>query len=406
MSVAAAEADAHRRTAARTRPVRGRPRASNERKGNAMANSIDGRLVSARTRKPLANLRVEARPTALRTNGEPIGSAETNSDGAFSIAIDPRMFKRLVEAGTDVAFSVMDPNQRELTVTGRVLWNARRAEQPVVLVVRDDTEDPEPGAGDLLGVQGVLTNELGVATPGLLVEVWDHNVGGAQLIGTSVSGADGHYSLLYEPSALGQKSAADLEIRVGDSNRDRAELARSPIAFQAPSQATVDLTLRGAKPSRPAEFDRLMSSLTDLLPDRQLQDLDADAVTYLAGRSGWDARSVAMAVQASKLSAGTDIPAGHYYALLRSGLPGDATMIHRLADSQVAASLGRAIQQGIIDGDDSINETVRRHHEAATKVLREFKPDIAVSSLGDMLSLRLNDDQQAKFLDVYRATTD
>src|SRR5512143_399896 len=106
-----------------------------------MANSIDGRLVSARTRRPLAGLKVEAAvvaPPTVGTRPQVLGSAQANADGAFSIPIEPAVFKRLVESATDVGFRVLDASGQPLPVSGRVLWNGRRADQPIVLVVRDD----------------------------------------------------------------------------------------------------------------------------------------------------------------------------------------------------------------------------------------------------------------------------
>ena len=269
-----------------------------------MANSIDGRLVSSRTRRPLAGLRVEAAVAQSLAGGtaQVLGSVTANADGVFSIPIAPDVFKRLVESGADVGFRVLDDKGQPLPISGRVVWNGKRADQPIVLVVRDDGSGNDGDPNSLFTVQGVLTNETGVAVTGMRAEVWDHNVGGANQIGSSISGSDGHYVVTFEPAALGQKKAADIEVRVFDPRQDRGAVAHSDIVFQAPQQLTVDLTVPGADVTRSSEFDRLAGALQPLLGTTRLADVSAETIGYLAGRTGWDARAIAMAAQATKLT--------------------------------------------------------------------------------------------------------
>ena len=205
-----------------------------------MANSIDGRLVNATTRQPVPSLTVEAIDPR---RSEPIGTAVSDADGAFSIAINPRIFLGLLQAAGDIGFRVLGPNLEPYAISGRALWNGRRADQPVVIVVREPSS-PEPG--ELATVQGVVTDEAGVAASGLSIEAWDHNVGGAVLLGSSESGPDGSYAITYESSTVGAKETADLEVRVVDQARDRAEVARSAVVYAAGRHATVDLVVERA----------------------------------------------------------------------------------------------------------------------------------------------------------------
>jgi hypothetical protein len=60
---------------------------------------------------------------------------------------------------------------------------------------------------------------------------------------------------------------------------------------------------------RTPEFDRLRTTLEPFLGDHTLDTLDPDRVSYLAERSGWDARTVAMAAQSVRLAAGPAVDA-------------------------------------------------------------------------------------------------
>jgi hypothetical protein len=89
---------------------------------------------------------------------------------------------------------------------------------------------------------------------------------------------------------------------------------------------------------------------------------------------------------------------------MRSGLPGDPAEIHRLDDDALAGALKRGIADGVIADDGSIDSTLRLHRAAAVEALRTFRPTGTVSTLGDMMQLRLNPDQQSVFLETFRAT--
>ncbi|MFF3871891.1 neuraminidase-like domain-containing protein [Streptomyces sp. NPDC001978] len=364
-----------------------------------MANSINGRVFDERSRRPVPGLMVEA---VTQRGSESLGIVQTNTDGVFGLAVSPRRFKALVTNGEEVGFRVTGPNREEYTVSGGGLWTGREPDEVVSVVVRPPRAEP---TGDgMLSVQGVVTDAAGVAAVGLDVEAWDRSVADKNLLGTAPTGTDGRYVVTYDEAALSGKPAADLLVRVVIAGRAGPVLTESDTLFQAPRHATVDLVVERADVSAAPEYGRLLAHVKPLLGDRHLGDVDADGVGYLAGRGAWDARGVAMAARAEQLSAQTQIPASHYYALMRAGLPGDLDQIYRLDDNTVREALQRAAQGGVISADDDIERTLRLYREAALESLRTFRPEGRVSSLGDMLSVRLDADQQGIFLDTYRST--
>jgi hypothetical protein len=366
-----------------------------------MANSIRGRVFDERSRRPVPGLTVEA---LTQRASESLGIAQTNTDGVFELAVDPRRFKTLVTNGEGVGFRVTGPNREEYTVSGGGLWSGREPEEVVSIVVRRPRAEPTKGDG-VRSVQGVVTDAAGVAAVGLNVEAWDRSVAGKTLLGTAHTGIDGRYVVMYDEAALSGKPAADLQVRVVVVGRAGPVLAESETLFDAPQHATVDLVVERADVPAAPEYGRLLAQVKPLLGDRHLGEVDAGGVGYLAGRGAWDARGIAMAARAEQLSAQTQIPASHYYALMRAGLPGDLDQIHRLDDDTVREALTRAVQGGVISADDDIDGTLRLFRKAALERLAKLRPEGRVSSLGDMLSVRLDAGQQKIFLDTYRSTS-
>lgn len=383
--------------------LRGRGEKSDRERDGAAANfRIQGQLIGESTRRPLAAFRIEAWDEQRRD--QMLGRATTDDAGSFTIEVEPRLFKTLAERGGDVFFRVYRDD--ELVFEGREggVWERLRVDSPVVLAIPRDGTPTGNGKVAPFRAEGHVTTESGVALPNVRVEVWDHNLDGARRIATSTTDPEGRYSVDYDVAALGGKARADLEIRIVDPRDEGVEIARSPVVYQASDVTAAELVVEAKDVRRPPEYDRLLEALQPLLGERRLADLDPDAVTYLADRSGWDARSVAMAAQAARLSGETKIPPAHYYALLRSGLGGDPATLHRIDDEQLKTNLEHAVELEIIGGDESIEATVRLHHDEATTVLRTAVPPGAVSSLGDMLGLRLDDAKQADFIEAYRST--
>lgn len=367
-----------------------------------MANFIKGRVFDERSRRPVPGLTIDA--FTDRTH-ERLGTAQTNADGVFGVAVDPRRFKALVTSGEAVGFRVTGPNREEYIVAGGGLWSGRMPDELVSIAVRPPAGESTTGDG-VFSVQGVVTDAAGVAAVELKVEAWDRSVADKDktLLGTATTDANGRYAIPYEEARLSGKPAADLQLRVLISGQEGSALTESDTLFQASRHAIVDLVVERADVPTIPEHNRLLAQVTPLLGDRRLGDVDASGVGYLAGRGAWDARGIAMAARAEQLSAQTEIPASHYYALLRAGLPGDLDQIYRLDDNAVKDVLERAVKGGVISRDEDVERTLRLYRKAAVESLRQFRPEGMVSSLGDMLGVRLSTEEQRIFLDAYRLT--
>src|SRR5256712_14192970 len=84
---------------------------------------------------------------------------------------------------------------------------------------------------------------------------------------------------------------------------------------------------------------------------RDLQEAgDRSDVTYLANKTGWDARAVALASLADQFSERTQgkVPAPFFYALFRAGLPANEDVLYHADGKALAAIWTQAIEQGVI----------------------------------------------------------
>ena len=91
------------------------------------------------------------------------------------------------------------------------------------------------------------------------------------------------------------------------------------------------------------------------------EDDERQDITYLANKTGWDARAVAMAALADQFSRAvpktfaasaaakdSGIKPAFYYALFRAGFPADAEPLYQANAKTVAAVWEQAIKQGVI----------------------------------------------------------
>ena len=94
---------------------------------------------------------------------------------------------------------------------------------------------------------------------------------------------------------------------------------------------------------------------TGKLGDLKETDEQRD-ITYLANKTGWDARAVALAALSDQFSARTTDPAGvapaipqaFFYALFRAGLPANEDTLYHTDAKTLEAVWKNALEQGVI----------------------------------------------------------
>lgn len=369
--------------------------------------SLSGTVVSANQQRPLAGLRVEAWDKDLLID-DLLGSAITNSSGLFVMEFDERYFQELIfDRRPDVYFKVFSGDRLLFDTKDQVLWNVSRVPELVLLSVPDEALTGGGATGSAV-VKGRVMTAARLPLPNLRVAAYDKGMDGLTLLSQTTTAANGSYNIHYLTSGLKGKTQADLELRVFAEANLETQLAHSEVRYGASNDETIDFIIAGQDHLRGAEYDRLLAALQPYLAGKAMKDLKEDGeaqnITYLAFKSGWDPRVVAMAACAAQLSATTGIAASHYYALFRAGANSDANAINGLSGGVISAIVTKAMENGVIPRDNSLPQTLQIHNAQSASHALANPVGGAISSLGAMLDLHLTSGEKKVFLEAHQAT--
>ncbi len=307
-------------------------------------------------------------------------------------------------------------------------------------------------------VKGTVSSPVSASVTGLVVQLVDKNVGGDVTLASGQTGPVGAYSIsvVISPSSLKErnKTEPDLQVRVLNGT---TFLATSTVQYNSPLNVTLNVSLPSNAAGLASEYELLTASIAALYKG-QLSALQEGAerqdITFLANKSGWDARAVALAALADQFSqitvpaptlatqpppapatsaAATTAPAApapvtpapvapapvapvtaapatvslrpeFYYALFRAGLPADVNSLFRTPSQSVQAIWQQAITQGVIPQAlaSQVPAALQNYQRLAAVTLLTATPLVGVSTLSAMLTVsKLNAAQQATFSQLY-----
>jgi hypothetical protein len=374
-------------------------------------SQITGLVVDPRTRRGIQGVRVEAWDRDLLIHDH-VGSAVTDAEGTFQIRFGGGFFRELVaDRRPDLFFKLFRGDDLLHSTENAVLWNVKAGEIPVVipLLLAGDGGGGGGGDGDTppatAFVRGRVLGPAGAGIPGLRVAAADLDVGGEVPLGEAETGADGGYQITYDLAGVRARGKTEADVQVRVSHGDEA-LAASPVHWDAAREATIDIILAPEEVRRPSEYERLTAALGALLGGGDTaerlaavrEDDERQDITYLANKSGWDARMVAMAALAQRFGAEAGIHPAYFYALFRAGIPASQSALAGLGDDAVRAAWEHAAAQEVIpralgDGIEAALERLRVH--AAGGAL-DAPPSDGGSPLRDLLRGALGDDEERK----------
>src|SRR3990170_8722754 len=180
-------------------------------------------------------------------------------------------------------------------------------------------------------VEGKIFSRSSASVGGLRVVIVDKGVGGDVQLAETVTGEGGAFRATFSDGDLRRRGKAlpDLQARVfaGD-----AFLDASDVHYNASNRETLNVALDDEASSVLASEHETLIGAIARNHKGQLGDLkesdDRQDITYLANKTGWDARAVALAALADQFSARTMDATGApaiapplFYALFRAGLP-------------------------------------------------------------------------------------
>ncbi len=229
-------------------------------------------------------------------------------------------------------------------------------------------------AADAYTVTGTVRSPVLPGVGGLTVHLVDKNVGGDEELASTRTRGDGSYALgglavQQDYLAAHHKTRLDLQVQVFGAG---SLLAESEVRYSAPPTLTLDVTLPAEAAGLPSEYESLVAAIAAAYPGR-LGELREDSqrqdITYLAGKTGWDARAVAMASLADQFSQITapapearadpgqtlvwpvpvvSLQPEFYYALFRAGQPARADTLFGASPATVQATWEQAIARNVI----------------------------------------------------------
>jgi peptidoglycan hydrolase-like protein with peptidoglycan-binding domain len=196
-------------------------------------------------------------------------------------------------------------------------------------------------------VVGTVVSPDRAGVGGLRVQIVDKNIGQDVPLTETTTDERGRYTARFAASSLQARGKAqpDLQARV---YAGQTFLAGSAVCYNATNSETLNVTLPANAPALPSEYETLTGALAAHYSGR-FGDLkesdDQQDITYLANKTGWDARAVALAALADQFSQQTPSRTGapsinpaFYYALFGYPLKAGHQMSQWFQASKVVAS--------------------------------------------------------------------
>ncbi|HEX2852658.1 MAG TPA: neuraminidase-like domain-containing protein [Opitutaceae bacterium] len=287
------------------------------------------------------------------------------------------------------------------------------------LLERIPAPSPAPNGGALdHHVEGRVGSKTRAGTGGLRVVIVDRGIGADVTLAEAKTDLHGAYRASFPATAARArgKTLLDLQARVFAGT---TFLAASEVRYNAGPDETLHVLLDAAASAKlPPEHTVLTSTLAGQfqgrLGDLRENDVQQD-ITYLANKTGWDARAVALAALADQFSTRTaaagatraaPVSAEIFYALFRAGLPANEDTLFHTEPATLERSLQSAADQGVISKSAAgeIPAVVKAFEALSAQKMLAAPAVIGASSLKEMLAVSgLNATQQGKFAELYAA---
>lgn len=189
-------------------------------------------------------------------------------------------------------------------------------------------------------VSGQVIMEDGKPVADIIIRAFNQNLRSEDFLGETVTSSAGRYEILYllEQFDLAEKGSADLVVRA--FNQVGTLLAESNIHFNAPPEATINLTISKSVPIAPSEYELLNAILTPLLDGVNLSDITEKDIWFLSNQTNIEeisvfpagAQSIAFMVVSARFFKETGLHAEVFYGLARVHFTYDGAEIPDLKD--------------------------------------------------------------------------
>jgi peptidoglycan hydrolase-like protein with peptidoglycan-binding domain len=253
-------------------------------------------------------------------------------------------------------------------------------------------------------VEGRIFFDNGVPAGGIGLRLYFRTIGAAiKKLGEAVTTEDGYYQFTYDAPE------GDLNLEVRGVDPAGKEAALGYPKFGALKNEVLNLvaplSIRALQP----ELQRLM---TDLEPHvarlggrlgNATESGDRQDFTLLYKQTGWDARLMALAARADKLSTELPLSKEALYAMFRAGMPTEKEQLAVMTPAAVEKALTKASASGIVAlGADKIKEAKAQFEKFAVEARSGLKVAGTPSTFGNILdTTNLDGAAKSKFLSAY-----
>src|SRR6266496_1796547 len=243
---------------------------------------------------------------------------------------------------------------------------------------------------ETLMVRGRVRHQDGRRLVNAVVRAFDRDLRREELLGETKPDATGHYEIRYarDGFARAEKENADLVVRAFAP--DGRELAVSPVLFNAPATADVDLTVAAGVWDLPSLFETLGLAVSPLMGDVALVELDEDAehrdLSFLAGETGFAWELLARFVVSYRMP-GEGLEPEFWFAVLGGGalrISEARSLSDQLPSlAQMAAGLDIGAVQKSLTGAFNLKEIAEKLRERVPAWMEAFKRFVGSSAISD-----------------------
>src|SRR5215216_3252135 len=325
-----------------------------------------------------------------------LGEDTTDAEGRYTIR-----YERLPEVSSvDLRVEAYDEDGTRLQ-SSEVIREARALEI-VDLVVPIASR---PSEQRRLEGRAVLDN--GLPGENLTLRLYRLDFGGVETrLSETTTREMGLYVL---PFDLGGE-AAGIEVRAVDAAGAETTLSKPMYDLGDEARIVVNLVAPATLQPPAAEYQRLAADLTPHVGEMNAlagarENAERQDLTVLNRATGWDARLIALAANAEKLSADPEVqlPQEALYRLLRAGLPSDKLQLAQVNAEVVEQALTKVREAGIVGlNDGQVAEVKTQFGSFANQVRLAVPAPGSRSTYGDLLgNSGLDEDARKKFASVY-----
>ncbi len=230
---------------------------------------------------------------------ELLGEKITDAKGNYQITYTTEKFSRFETEGSGPDLIVRAYNPQGEILASSPRKNNAQVQETVDLTIAISQED-------IFIVQGTIRQADGSKFVGVTVRAFDRVLRREELLGQTQTNKEGFYKIQYSPLRFRKQEKGNADLIVKVLNPNNLILATSPILFNAPPIAEIDLTIPAEIQQPPSLFEKIAQVLEPLLEGLPLTEIEENEqhqdITFLSGETGFTGELLARFALAHKLA--------------------------------------------------------------------------------------------------------